>query len=122
MRHEVKMDFSLSLLDIAVLLYHLHRGAQLPDLVGYESADQTLRNLTFNLDKRRIMVDRVALESALWSANLMDENALFWSPRDENFNEFVKKLLSKYQGSESLKFDRKYNQILIQNEPIKKES
>ena len=93
----------VSLLSLAILLYHVHRGAQ-HDQVGFEDAQETLDTLTRKLS-RRVPVDPAVLESALWSANLMDEQGQWWHPRGLTFEQFVKGMLP------GMKFDRTYNTL-----------
>lgn len=100
---------SVSLLQIAVLLYHVHRGAQ-DDQVGFEDAQESLNSLTLKLNKT-VMCDPALLESALWSANLMDEQGKWWHPQGTTFDEFCVRLLGH-----KAKFNRTYNVIETEKE------
>lgn len=100
----------ISLLDMATLLYHVHRGAQHSE-VGFEDCERTLRELTEELAPKRTVVELSALESALWSANLMDEVGEFWSPSGERFEKFVSRILQYASEDERLEFNRIYNFI-----------
>lgn len=105
------VTFRLNPLDIMVLLYNVHRGAQFEDHVGFEDADRTLHQLTTDLTDGRIKVPQGALESALWSCNLMDEVDEFWSPTDESFDEFVSRMLKYFSHDQQLEFDKFFNQL-----------
>lgn len=106
-------DLNITIYDAIVLLYHVHLGAQLPDICGFEDNDNTLKKLVESFTRRRIVVPKVTIESALWSANMMDENDSFWAPNDESFDAFVKTMLLKC-GLPNAKFDRVYNRISYQ--------
>ena len=95
----------ISTLEATILLYHLTRAAQIKE-IGFEDADHTLQQLIAILD-RPVTVPRAAVESCLWSCNLMDEVGLFWHPNNKTeFTHFVQKLIGP--GRE---FDRMYNFI-----------
>jgi hypothetical protein len=91
------------LLDIAVMLLHVHLGAK-EEHVGFEDARETIDTLTRKLNKK-VLVDPVLLESCLWSCNLMNEAGKWWHPRDNNFDEFLKDVLG------AAKFNKVYNVI-----------
>jgi hypothetical protein len=109
----------ISLLDLAVVLYHVHLGAQQKEIIGFEDAGRTLKQLTEELAPSRILVSLSALESALWSANLCDEEGLFWSPTDEGFESFLARLLRFASDDAKLEFDRIYNRIDLRKNPPK---
>ena len=94
----------LNLLDIAVLLYHVHKGAS-DDNVGFEDARNTLDSLSKQLCRKKVYVSTAALESALWSCNLLDELGRFDDIRGRSFDEFLHDLIP------GEKFDRFYNTI-----------
>lgn len=100
----------VNLLDLAVILLHVHQGAARED-VGFEDCERTLSELTQELVLRRVLVDKSALESALWSCNLMDEVGEFWQPSGEGFDNFIRRLLRYARPDEKLEFDRIYNYI-----------
>lgn len=108
---EVQLNYALHLMDIVVLLYHVHKGSKESD-VGFEDADRTLQELTKLLCQRRVTVKKSALESALWSCNLMNERKKFWHPEGKSFKAYLAKILRPY-GSE---FDHFYNWILESKE------
>lgn len=91
------------LLDLAILLLHVHRGAK-DKRVGFEDARETLDSLTQRLNKR-VLVDPTLIESALWSANLLDELGEFEHPKGMSFDEFARKLCAPDS------FNRSYNVI-----------
>lgn len=117
----VPHELRLSMLDLATLLYHVHRGAQL-ETVGFEDCERTLQQLTEELAPKKRLVSRGALESALWSANLMDEAGSFWSPIGESFDRFVRRLLREATPDERLEFERFYNQIRVRKSSSQSES
>jgi hypothetical protein len=95
--------FKPTLLDRTVLVYHVSRGAQLPELVGYEDCEipraALLKRLALPAIQRR------TLESALWSCNLMDEAGQWWSPAGETCKQFI----DRVSADVGLKFDYFYN-------------
>ena len=103
--------FRVNLLDLAVLLYHIHRGAQLEHSVGFEDCDYTLSQLTKELSPCRAEVDQATLQSALWSCNLMDEVGEWDSPTGEDFDSFLARLLkfAPKDPSSRLTYDKFYN-------------
>jgi hypothetical protein len=105
------LSLRISLLDIATLLYHVHLGAQNKETIGFEDANRSLKQLTDELAPTRIQVDLDLVESALWSANLCDEEGLFWSPHDEDFESFIRRLLRFATQDSKLEFDRFYNHL-----------
>jgi len=99
----------LRLLDVAVLLFNVHKGATDAE-VGFEDCRETLDTFTRKLNKY-MFVDPMLLESALWSCNLLDEHGRFWHPQGLTFEEFLKKVVRRG------KFNRTYN--VIENEENK---
>lgn len=94
----------VSTLDLLVLLDHVLRGAALPDLIGWEDAENTLQDMV-KLLNRDVYLDRSVLESALWSANLMNEAGKYKHPMGMGFDEWLKQLLGP------LKFNKQLNTI-----------
>ena len=110
--NDTEVRFRLSLLEVATLLYHLHRGAQLVDKVGFEDCNQTLEQLTRKLAPTRVFVSHEALESALWSCNLMDEAGEWWSLDGKTFDQFVAHMLERATITEERhEFDKFYNSL-----------
>lgn len=103
--------YKLTLLELTVLLYHMHRGAQLEDKVGFEDCEHTLQSLTKLLSPKRTVVPKAALESALWSCNLMDEIGEWWSPDGRTFDQFLSDLQRYRQPDERVEFDKVYNRL-----------
>ena len=93
-----RKSYEVSLLDLLTLLYHVREGAMTPE-VGFLDANNTIEALTKKLN-RKTWVSQEALESALWSCNLMDEVDKFHDYSGRNFEQFLKSLL----GSET--YDR----------------
>lgn len=92
---------TVSLMDLVILLGNVYRGLVEP-LVGFEDADRTVAELTLELN-RKTQVGRTALESALWSCNLLNEQGKFWHPKGVDFETFLKKIC---QGEG---FNKSYN-------------
>ncbi len=106
----VRPPLRISLLDVATILYHVHRGSQLDELVGFEDCERTLDQLTSELSRKtRVRVSKEALEAALWSCNLMHEVGMWWSPQGETFPDFLKRVTER-SGS-ALEFNPIYNQL-----------
>jgi hypothetical protein len=83
----------LSLTDILVLIDNVHRGAALPQRVGFCDANETLETLTGRLNKK-VWVPVSAVESALWSCNLLTEIGQFRDAvRKRTFDEVLKDIL-----------------------------
>jgi hypothetical protein len=80
----------VKLLDLAILLYHVHKGSQ-DNEVGFLDARESLDTLTRSLNKE-VYIDVSKLESALWSANIMDEQGKFWHPT-LTFEQWVKSII-----------------------------
>lgn len=108
---QVNRGFSVSNLEAAVLLLHLHAAAHLPDEVGFEDANHSIAKLTRQLCLHHTYIDRRFLESVLWSSNLMDEIGLFWHPNGDTFEEFLDRLVNKNKNryERNIYFDRFYN-------------
>lgn len=98
---------AVSVLDLVVLLGNVYRGAADAD-VGYEDTEQSFNELLVHLNKF-VSIPRTAFESALWSANLLNETGKFWCPKGRSFEEFLKHVC---RGEE---FDLDYN--LLENTP-----
>jgi hypothetical protein len=111
---KVPKQYRLSILDVATLLFHVHRGAQHPE-VGFEDAERTIERLTRELFNKRVIVGRDQLQSALWSCNLLDEQKEFWSPHGEQFDKFVHRLLTTNMPLQPIYFDKTYNLIKIKS-------
>jgi len=103
LRNPSQYRLPIKLLDVAVLLLSIHRGAQ-DDCVGFEDARMTLDELVAKLNKT-IWIEQRLIESAMWSANLLDEAGKFWHPESISFEEFAKDVCGKH------KFNRIYNLI-----------
>jgi hypothetical protein len=112
---ETPPRFHLTHLDVAILMFHVQKGARHPE-VGFEDSERTLKELTdLVTKKRRVTVQQGPLESALWSANLLDEAGSFWHPEGLTFRDWVRTILRSgtVQGAH---FDRVYNRILKDEE------
>jgi hypothetical protein len=94
---------AVRLLDLAVLLYAVHQ-ASTDEQVGFEDARETIQTLTRRLNKS-VLIDPNHIESALWSANLLDEQAKFRHPTGMSFEEFAQRIVGKDT------FNRRYNVI-----------
>lgn len=91
----------VSLMDVAVLLYMVHKAAQ-NKVIGYEDANIPLNQLTEILNKK-VGIPISILESALWSSNMMDEIGNFSHPFGLTFDTWLEKMVGK--GN----FDKFYN-------------
>ena len=89
--------------DVVTLLHNLMAGA-LDEDVGHEDADKTIDDIVSPLN-RKTPVTLAAIESCLWSCNMLDEKQKFWDSNGRTFDQFVKDVLSPY------KFDKIYNTI-----------
>ena len=98
-----KKKIPVKLLDLAVLLLNVHRAAKEP-AIGFEDANRSLSSITRYLNKT-IQIEREAVESALWSSNMLNEDGKFWHPHDETFDVWAKKLMGRH------KFDSYYGTI-----------
>ncbi len=109
MRKTAKTTFYLSPLQLITLINNVHLGAKDPR-VGFEDADNSLRQITYALQgRRRFKIKRSILESALWSCNMNDEVGKFWHPyvNKTTFDDFIEKL----DIEDSTVFDKTYNLI-----------
>lgn len=95
---------AVRLLDLVTLLHNVHEGARYPE-VGFEDARETLQSLSRKLGGAT-KVDPGALESALWSCNLMSESGRFWDSQGRTWDEFLRDVL----GSPA-KFNKQLNLI-----------
>lgn len=93
----------LKLLDIVTLLRNLYDGNADPE-VGFEDASETIQSITKQLNKK-VWIEPRVLESALWSANLLNEKGKFTDVKGRSFEEFVREML---QG---VPFHKFYNTI-----------
>lgn len=97
---------NLNLYTIAILLHNVYLGKRHPK-VGFEDADRTFEMLSSELS-RIISLPASAVESALWSSNLLDENKAFSHPENKTFDEFLESVMGqvkyRYQA-----FDKDYN-------------
>ncbi len=90
---EISKFKEVRLLDLAILLYNVHRAAEEAE-VGFYHASESLDSLTKLLDKKAIV--RIEdIEAALWSSNLLDEQGKFWHPQLK-FKDWVRNLVGKY--------------------------
>lgn len=89
--------------DICVLMHNVQEGSKHPE-VGFEDAQRTLDHLV-NALNRKILLPPDLIESALWSANLLNEAGAFQDFRDRSLDDFIKQVLGKEQ------FNKLYNTI-----------
>ena len=88
----------VSLRELAVLLYHLHRGAQ-DQYVGYEGMAHTLERVS-NYLNRKVMVPQDAVESCLWSCNMLREKGEWRDIKDRTWEQFVRDLVEPHKFNE----------------------
>lgn len=106
---EYEVLFNLSPYQIAVLIFNIKYGSK-HKMVGFEDADYTEHQLRLQLDNdTKIPVTKSALESALWSCNLLSEVDEFQHPEGKEFKQFVGELLMSRRQREW--FDFEYNLI-----------
>lgn len=97
----------ITLQDAVTLIHNVRAGATDPR-VGFEDCLETVDSLCSHMDKR-IQVPTSALESALWSCNLMDEFGAFWDAKGRSFDDFLKRA---FPGE---RFDRRYNMLIVKD-------
>lgn len=90
---KIKKNVTVSLYDVAVMLANVHRALHDP-LVGYEDAEKTLTEFELSM-RRHESFPKEAIESALWSCNLLNEKGAFFHPRGYSFDDFIRKVLPK---------------------------
>lgn len=95
-------EVRVSLFNVMVLMYNLYLGLA-EEEVGYEDAEQPLRDLEKSLDNF-VYISLENLESLLWSSNLLDEIDKFNHPKGLTFRQFVRQLAPK-----NTRFDYTYN-------------
>jgi hypothetical protein len=83
----------VSLLDICVFLYHVHRGENDPE-IGFEDIHNTVGTLRRRLH-RKIMVDPAIIESCLWACSMAQEQGKFQDLKGRSFDEFVKDVVGR---------------------------
>ena len=89
---------------LLVLALNTYRGANLPNTVGYEDAENDLEDLLRPMQKARVLIRTSTIESCLWSCNMLNQK--FWHPRGHTFTKFLKEVLRKDE-----EFDRTYHWI-----------
>lgn len=111
--------FNLSPYQIAILIFNVKYGSK-HKMVGFEDADLTEHQLRMQLDNEiRIPVSKFALESALWSCNLLSEVDEFQHPEGRDFKGFVSDILNARRKKEWFDFD--YNMIRVKAPEEKKD-
>jgi len=93
----------ISVLDLAVLVANILIASRDTE-IGFVDADRTMEQLLESLNFS-FPVTPEALESALWSCNMLDEKKAFFHPFGGTFDSFLKKLRLQEQ------FDKRYNMI-----------
>jgi hypothetical protein len=101
--------YSVSLIDLSMLIYYAYVAAEHPE-IGNSHAYSTTEGLVRSQLNRSTLIGKEALEAALYNANILEEQGLFWSPHFSSFKEMAEHLLhSKKTG---LTFDSFYNTII----------
>lgn len=82
-----------SALDLAILLYHIHKGAADSE-IGYLDPLLPIEYLegSFNVEFR-VALGR--MERALFMANMADEQGKFWHPKGLSFTEWARSMTPK---------------------------
>lgn len=107
---EGEKQYLLSMFDGMVLLLNVARGSRHPN-VGFEDTDNSEAQLRALIGQgRSIAIEKSALESALWSCNLLDEQKAFEHPDGKSFDDFLNSILEPRGRGE--KFDKIYNLII----------
>lgn len=99
----------IGVLDLAVLIEHVYRGALHPE-VGYADSQRTLDTLIGALNKA-FWLDPSLIQSALWSCNLLHEQGSFSHPKGLKFEDWVKRFLNPGE-----KFDPTYHLFVKEKE------
>ena len=91
---------------LAVLLWHLYRCANDPD-IGYLDATISMHELIKKRLNKSVVMPKRDLEALFWAANMADKHGFFWSPDNKSFIDFIQPMLFTGEA-----FDRTWN-ILI---------
>lgn len=98
---------ALSLLDIAVLLWHLYASSR-DETIGYNDANVSMIAILKALNPRRKKLLSIrTLESALYCCNILDEQGRFWHPKGGSFDDFVKRIM--VENADERSFNKTYN-------------
>lgn len=94
----------LTVADLAALVECLAKGKG-HSAVGFEDAVRTYKQV-LNILNLKVSVDKEVLESALWSANLLNDIGMFKHPLSTDFKQMVNRIVPK-----GYKFDETFNLI-----------
>jgi hypothetical protein len=94
----------IKLLDLAVLLCHMHEAENNPN-IGFLDTKETATSLGRYLNKSTHIYSH-QIESMLWCSNLLNEEGKWWHPYHESFDEWIKDIV----GSKAT-FNKIYNLI-----------
>ena len=97
---------SLTIAQVAVLLWHIYKCANDPD-IGYLDANTRLEELVTKKLSGSVRINKRELESLLWAANMAEMQEFFWSPDNKSFKEFIQPLLFRNEA-----FDRTWNLLI----------
>lgn len=92
----------LNVEQLAVLLYNVRKAMADPK-IGFEDGERTIEGLCSQINKT-VYIYRDAIESALWSSNMLHEGGKFWHPKGLTFNQFSKQVCPK-----EMQFNKIYN-------------
>jgi len=92
---------TVTISQLAVLLYHFYMGVQDPD-VYYFDADETAEKLQARINTE-VEVPLDALEKLLYYTTIAHETKTYWHPGTEDYERFVRSFLTS---------DEKYDQLL----------
>lgn len=105
--------FNITLLEAAVLLYHVSKAARTKS-IGFEDADRTLDQMMRALRANRAFtIKQDVLESALWSCNMLSKEREFWTPDGREFRQFARDLIE----DKTLRFDDFYHIVEKKKKP-----
>ncbi len=93
-------------LDLAVMLYHIHKAASDPE-IGYIDAERRLSQISNDLVRKPAKIKQSLVESSLAFCNLMAEQGKFWHPLNKSVDEFISDVV-RVTGK-PYRFDKDYH-------------
>lgn len=95
--------------DVLTLLLSIEKAAKHRD-IGYLDADRTQSQLEKCLNTQ-VYFPWEAVESAMWSARMLEEKGLFMDYKKRSFDKFVKSVLNKRE-----RYDFRYSFIMEEDD------
>jgi hypothetical protein len=93
-------------LELAVMLYHIHKAANDPD-IGFIDAERRLVQISNDLVRKPAAIKQSLVESSLAFCNMMAEQGKFWHPFNKSIDEFISDVV-KTTGK-PYRFDKDYH-------------